>query len=226
MKPMPELQLLSRTRDRPPLLAASIGSRVLEACGPASLRLGGPTLKSLGVTSTIRGEGRSTVALAMALIQQRDYGRKVLLLELDSDSPTLAERLGAEVWPGLPELLRGEATLKDVVHPLADGISVATVGAAAGTGPRTMIELLTSGVLSELAGECDVLVGDLPALLESNFGPLLADAFTQVLLVVRAGLTPLGRIQQAAAALRSEPAVLLNGTSPTLPPWIRKITRG
>jgi Mrp family chromosome partitioning ATPase len=225
MAQLPELQLLPRTNHRPAPAAASISSEVLEACSAATLQLGGPTLKSLGITSAIRGEGRTTVAIAMAMIQRQDYSRRTLLLEMDFDNPTLARQLGVEMWPGLTELIRGEATLKDVVHPFADGIAAVTMGAGAGTAPRTVIDFLRSGVLQDLGREFDVLVGDLPPLLDSNFGHLLADAFERVLLVVRAGAAPIGRIREATAALASEPAVLLNGVESPLPRWIQKITR-
>jgi Mrp family chromosome partitioning ATPase len=225
MAQQPELQLLSRANHRPPPLAASIGSEVLEACSAATLQLGGPTLKSLGITSAIRGEGRTTVAIAMAMIQRRDYSRRTLLLEMDVDNPTLAGQLGVDQWPGLTQLIRGEAALKDVVHPFADDIAAVTMGAGAGAAPRTVIDFLRSGVLQDLGREFDVLVGDLPPLLDSNFGHLLAGAFERVVLVVRAGATPVGRIREATAALASEPAVLLNGVESPLPRWIQRIIR-
>jgi Mrp family chromosome partitioning ATPase len=205
-------------------MAPPIPRPVLEACSAAALQLGGPALKSLGVTSTIGGEGRTTVAIGMALVQRKDFGRKVLLLELDFENPSLAAQLGADVWPGLSNLTQGEANIEQVVHPFADGIGLVTVGAAPTTGPRTVIELLRSGVLTDLGRDYDVVIGDLPPLLSSNLGPLLAEAFQRVLLVVRAGVTPLGRIQEATAAIGSEPAVLLNGVSSALPRWLRRVT--
>jgi Mrp family chromosome partitioning ATPase len=223
LRQSPELQLLFGT-SRPPTLVEAIGSPMLEACSAASLRFGGPTLKSLGVTSTIRGEGRSTIAIAMAVVQRRDYGRKVLLLDMDFDKPSLTRQLGPGAWPGLSELLRGEATREQVIHSSTDGIGVVTVGVPTRRGPSTGIELLRSSVLSELAGECDVLIGDLPPLMESKFGHALAGAFEQVLVVVRAGVTPVARIREATSALGSEPVVVLNGVRSPLPRWIRQFT--
>jgi Mrp family chromosome partitioning ATPase len=220
----PELRLLDEISMRPLSVDPPIARPILDACSGAALQLGGPTLKSLGVTSTIRGEGRSTVAIGMAIVQRKDFGRKVLLLELDFENPGLALQLGADVWPGLAELTRGEATVDQVVHPFADGIGLVTVGAAPSSGPRTVVDLLRSGALSDIGREYDVVVGDLPPLLDSNFAHLLADAFQRVLLVVRAGVTPLVRIQEATAALGSEPAVLLNGVSSELPRWLGQLT--
>jgi Mrp family chromosome partitioning ATPase len=226
MTPQAELQLLEgRSAARPPR-APTIAGPILEACSAAALQLGGPTLKSLGITSTIRGEGKTIVAMGMAVVQRKDFARKVLLLELDVDHPDLALQHGADLWPGLSELVMGEATIEQVIHPLADGIAVVTIGAAPSAGPRALIELLRSSVLQDIGRDYDVLIGDLPALLGSNVGPLLAETFQRVLLVVRAGVTPLGRIQQATASLASEPAVLLNGVSSPLPRWIRQITGG
>src|SRR6202007_1995524 len=78
-----------------------LSTPLLDACRNASLQVGGPTLKRLGITSAIRGEGRSTVALAMALIQAKDYGRRAILIDLDLEQQGLARRLDLKPWPGL-----------------------------------------------------------------------------------------------------------------------------
>ena len=60
-----------------------VRSEVLDACVVALRRMGGAKLRSVGVTSAGRGEGRSTVAAAMAVIQATEYVRKTIYIELD-----------------------------------------------------------------------------------------------------------------------------------------------
>jgi Mrp family chromosome partitioning ATPase len=204
-------------------LADAIDRRILDACSVPSLQLGGPSLRALGVTSAIRREGRTTVAIAMVVVQQQDYGRRPVLLEMDFDNPVLAKRLGLRAVPGLSELARGEAALDDVLQALPDKVAVITAGAASSPAARTVTDLVSSGLLADLGRRYDVVIGDLPPVLASPFGPLAADAFDQVLLVVRANVTPSRQVREAVSALRSDPVVLLNATWSRLPGWIRRL---
>jgi protein-tyrosine kinase len=219
-------------RRRPPArprLAASSATgglppELIEACRYLSLQLGGPGLTSLGVTSTIRGEGRTSIAWALAHIQGEDYQREVVLLDLDLERPGLAGRLGAAPSPGLVELAEGRASVDDVLQALGGGITLVAAGASSRSGPRIMADILRSDALPAIAARFDVVVADLPPLLGSSCGQAPAAAFGELLLVVRSGVTPLGRIRQAIAHLPVPPRVLLNGTSSHLPGWLRRLT--
>jgi tyrosine-protein kinase len=200
-----------------------VAPEMLEACRAASLQMGGPTLSRLGVTSTIRGEGRTSVALAMAQVQREDYGRSVLLVDLDFDSPKLARMCGLRSWPGLAELSRN-ALLADVEQQFAEGITVIATGAAEGSAPRIITDLARNQVLERAAKDYDILIADLPPLLGCTFGQTVAAWFSDLLLVVRARVTPVARIREATAHLPVAPRVLLNGTQPDLPRWLRNLT--
>ena len=201
-----------------------VETRVIDACSLASLQIGAPTLRQLGVTSSIRGEGRSTVAIAMAIAQQHDFGRRTALLELDLDRPSLARRLGLDPTPGLAELIRGTVSLADAAQPWTDGISVVAAGAPNGRGDRLAIDLASSNLLVQLGQAFDVVVADLPPLLGCTYARLLVNAFERSVLVVRAGVTPVARIREATAELSSAPPVILNGTASDLPGWFRKLS--
>jgi protein-tyrosine kinase len=219
------------SRRRPPAMPRLADSaaggpppELLEACHHVSLQLGGPRLTSLGVTSTVRGEGRSSIAWALAHIQGEDYQREVVLLDLDLERPGLAGRLGAAPSPGLVELAEGRASVDDVLQALGGGITLVAAGASSRSGPRIMADILRSDALPAIAARFDVVVADLPPLLGSSCGQAPAAAFGELLLVVRSGVTPLGRIRQAIAHLPVPPRVLLNGTSSHLPGWLRRLT--
>src|SRR5262249_57822437 len=104
---------------------------MMEVCRSASLPLGGPNIRRLGITSTLREEGRSSIALAMAVVQREDYGRMVALVDMDLENLTVARGHGLELWPGIAELARHEATSKDVLQPLSDGLLVVSAGVPA-----------------------------------------------------------------------------------------------
>jgi tyrosine-protein kinase len=225
MKPVPSPeprrspQALERANASPPRVA----SPILEACRPASLKIGGPNLHCLGVTSALPGEGRTTIALAMALIQQLDYGRTAVLLEADLENPTLARRLGADPWPGLSELVHGKNNLNQVMQPVAEGLSFIAAGISARSPARTLTDLGQGNYLERIAAEADVIVADLPSLLGCSYGRAACTMFDDLLLVVRAGVTPLARVREATAGLPSRPSLLLNSAHSNMPPWLRRL---
>ncbi len=220
----PQTELKRKEKE---LKLPDVATAMLEACRAASLQIGGPAVTRLGITSSIRGEGRTGVALAMSRIQREDYGRSVLLLDLDFDNPTLAKFCGGRAWPGLAELVRArDPWLEEVIQPIADGITFIAAGAAAGFAPRIISEIQRGELLEKAAKGYDVVIADLPPLLGCTFGQAVAAWFPDLLLVVRSRVTPLARIRQATRYLPVVPRVLLNGAESDLPGWLRKLTGG
>jgi Mrp family chromosome partitioning ATPase len=196
---------------------------IFEACRAASVNVRGPQLKSLGVTSSIRGEGRTTVALAMALVQAEDYGRRALLVEMDGfGRPSLAHRTGAEPSPGLGELLMGRASLNEVIQPIREGLTLIPSGNGGLGIFRVLRDALAGGLMDEMGMECDVIVADLPPLLVGSFTKLAAREFEGLLVVVRAAITPVDQLREATAGL-DQAALLLNGAHSKVPLWIRRM---
>ncbi len=94
--------------------------------------------KVMVVTSSIPGEGKSTVSvnLSFALGQME----KVLLIDADMRRPTLAKSFEFPVGtPGLANLIAGTAKLEDCIRSV-DGIDMIS----AGTVPPNPLELLSS----------------------------------------------------------------------------------
>lgn len=200
-----------------------IGKQMLDVCRSASLLLGGPNIRRLGVTSSLRGEGRSSIALAMAIVQREDYGRQVALVDMDMENPTVARRHGLELWPGLAELARREAAPEKVLQPLSPGLFVVSTGVMAATAARTMSEVVKTDTLSQLEHHVDVVIADMPPLLGGGPGSVASRAFRDVLLVIRAGVTPVARIKEATEELQVVPQVLLNDAHTNLPRWLRRL---
>ena len=201
----------------------SVPDRMLEACRAASLLIAGPSLSRLGVTSSLRGEGRSSIAMAMATIQRNDYNRTVALVDLDFENPALVRRFDCESWPGLAEVARGKAPLDKVLRHVANGFFVVPGGLIAESVSRTVADILRADLLSHLERRVDAIIIDLPPLLGTGSGPTAARAVDKLLLVVRAGVTPVARIREATADLHVTPVVVLNASYTSLPRWLRRL---
>ena len=196
---------------------------MLDACRSASLLIGGPGLRRLGITSALREEGRTSIALAMAIVQREDYGRTVALVDMDLERPSHSRRHGVEPWPGLAELSRGLASAQNVLQKVSDGLFVVTAGVLTSSAARTMAELVRLDTLTELERHVDVVVADLPPLLGGGPGAAGARAFPELVLVIRAGVTPVARIKEATEDLHCSPHVLLNAAHTSLPHWLRRL---
>ncbi len=100
--------------------------------------------KILVVTSSVPGEGKSTVAanLAFALGQME----KVLLIDADMRRRTLAKNFGFPVGtPGLANLIAGTAKLEECIKAV-DGVDMLSAGAV----PPNPLELLSSPRFSKV----------------------------------------------------------------------------
>ena len=151
----------------------------------------------------------------------------------------LVPPLYAEGLAGRFEVRSADLELKDGVYhlnaridlPISDavrrglteGVSLVAAGRMGDQASREVAEIVTSGLVTELSQRADVVVADLPPLLGSGMGPVAARAFEDLLLVVRAGVTPVARVKEASADLHVEPNVLLNGAYSSLPRWLRRL---
>jgi Mrp family chromosome partitioning ATPase len=200
---------------------------ILDGCRRALLGLGDPLPSMIGVTSSIRGEGRTTIALGLAEAAAMDHGLRVLILDLDgADRPGIASTLELREKPGIAEILRGTSSFEQAIQPMTSRLAVLAAGDL-GEGTTRQFQVgIRAGLLNDLRSHCDLLIADLPPLLESGLARSAAIELDCILMVIRAGITPLAMIREAKQTLASEPALILNGAHSSLPRWLRQITEG
>ena len=120
-------------------------------------------LQSLAITSSLPGEGKSTVALALAWVAALS-GKLTLLIECDLRQPVIATRLGLDPEPGLSDVLKGDARPRDALQ-LVDLVSEGTNGAPTKGGKAAARPESDSKVVCLTAGSP---VADPAALLASD----------------------------------------------------------
>ncbi|GLX94233.1 polysaccharide biosynthesis tyrosine autokinase [Herbidospora sp. NBRC 101105] len=206
----PTLGVVGRDRRRP-LIVAGGQAEAFRALR-TNLRFvgedGGP--RSLLVTSCGPGEGKSTLAINLALAVA-GTGRRVALVDADLRRPSVARHLGLETRSmGLTDVLAGSARLAEALQRRPDldvlpgGPIPADPGELAGSpGMRR--------VIADLAADHDLVVVDAPPLLPVSDAVVLATACDGVLLVTRAGRTRRESLAQAVARLTRVDARLVGG---------------
>ncbi len=117
----------------------------------------------IGVTSSIRGEGKSTTSINLSYVLA-ESGKRVMLIDGDLRIPSIAKKMGIEANLGLTDLLRGGETieLETFKTPILNNWYVMTSGPI----PPNPSELLSSKrmgtILDQLGEYYDYIVVDLP----------------------------------------------------------------
>lgn len=79
-------------------------------------RLAAKNWRSVAVTSTKPGEGKTLTAINLAVALAQDPNTRVCLIDLDLQRPRVAAHMGIECKPGLGEYLLGEAEAPQVIY--------------------------------------------------------------------------------------------------------------
>lgn len=142
--------------------------------------------KVVGVTSALRGEGKSTTALNLAH-SLAESGKNTILVEADMRIPVVASMLRIESVPGLSHILAGLADLNDGVQKteLSKNLSVLPAGEI----PPNPSEMLSSKrmqlAIETLAKAFDYIIIDLPPINAVSDGLAVSKLLSGMIMVVR-----------------------------------------
>lgn len=145
--------------------------------------------KVLTVTSSIEGEGKSTVAVNLAVtLAMAEHS--VCLVDCDLRRPTIASKLGLDQAVGTTNVLVGKLDVDDVLQTYRD-TSLNVI--ACGPIPPNPSELLQTNamekLLVELRSRFEIVVLDAPPLLPVTDASVLAAQSDGAVLVIRHGKT-------------------------------------
>ena len=184
--------------------------------------LGAASPYVLGITSAVAGEGKTTVALHLAMTIARDTFKKVCLLDMSLSSSDLAARLGVPATgEGVVAVLEESGT---VVPTLQLSGCDNLVIIPAGKAPVNAAKLARSPRVEQLIVSArfafDVIIIDLPSVASDNALPL-ARSVDGLVMVVRAGATPQDVVSRALDMLGREKVlgVTLNRVPARRPKW-------
>ncbi len=166
------------------------------------------------ITSALKGEGKSVVAANLAYVLARNLGKPTLLIDVDLKSPTVHHCMGTRNFPGLRDVFEGGRSVDSCLHRAGElPLWILPSGVDSGR----MLELSDihklAELLTELKKQYEHIVIDAPPILPLADMHMLAGIADQLVLVVRAGLTPRGVVEKAVRTIgtSSKACIILNG---------------
>ena len=162
-------------------------------------------IRTVLVTSPVPGDGKTFVTnnLAQSIVRQPD--RRVLIIDGDLRASRLHIPLGAPKLPGLSDYLKGDMDEVAVIQKGQANDLFLIPGGDAAANPS---ELLSNGrlklLLERVTPAFDWVIFDSPPCLPVADARVIADLCDAVLLVVRAGATPMASAQKAAQELQGK----------------------
>ncbi len=158
--------------------------------------------KTLVVTSSVPGEGKSTIAINLALAHAQT--KKVLLIDADMRRPSVAKVLGLDnTHPGLSMLVLGMVKLEECVYKI-EGSTLDVL--TAGSIPPNPLELLLSDKFHELIAKLgevyDTIIIDSPPVQLVSDAVVLANMATGLVFVLKADATPFQLARRAIYTLQ------------------------
>ena len=174
--------------------------------------------RSISVTSPLKHDGKTMVAVNLAVALAAGGEERVLLVDGDLRDPTLHKFFGVLRYPGLADYLSAKrrGSIAGYVSPtLVPGLQIIP----AGNMSELAAELLTKDRLARLLEEvassypgCQVII-DSPPVLATSDPLVLAREVDGVIMVIRAGKTHREYLKKAVDTLNSPKlmGVVLNG---------------
>ena len=153
-------------------------------------------VKTLVVTSSNAGEGKSTVSgnLAYTFFQS---DKRVLIIDCDLRKPSLHRKFNVSNEVGLTDVLVGTSELNKVMKKIDDNLYLLTTG----TLPPNPAEIIGSNTMENFLDECkinfDYIILDTPPILPVTDSKLLAIKADATVLVVRSEISKSKHVSQA-----------------------------
>ena len=160
--------------------------------------------KKIAVTSAIYGEGKTSVAINLAIsLAMNLIDKKILLIDADMRSPRVADFLNVNIKNGLSEFLSEKTDKPNIMPTDINNLDLVV----AGTPPFNPAGLVRSDRMSQFLLECegkyDYVIIDTPPTTVVSDAVLLAGRVDGYVIATRAKYSVLSKIDSAEQALSS-----------------------
>jgi capsular exopolysaccharide synthesis family protein len=169
-------------------------------------------LRTLAVTSAVSREGKTSVAVQLAISIARSTGQLTLLIDGDLRCPDVHRIFEIDRSPGLAEVLAGASPLNAALETSFDEyLHVLPAGRAAAVPHRLFGGPAFGEMLARLTKRYRFIVIDTPPILPASEAVIMARAADATVLCARRDFSRLDQVTEAYSRLRTA-GVALSGT--------------
>lgn len=150
--------------------------------------------KIIGVTSALKGEGKTTVAFNLAL-SLATGGSNILLIDLNASKPELQRLLlkNPDIKNGVTDFCRGKVDMSDMLYNFKPNFDIIFGGTPANKldGERL------SRLLRAFREEYDYIIIDMPSCVEAAEVSMISDMCDDIMFVLKCDTTSVSEIKNA-----------------------------
>ena len=163
--------------------------------------LPGSDCKCIGVTSANRGEGKSTVAINLA-ISLAHINKQVILIDCDMRLPTVISKLNLSAQEGLSNYLSGNIEAIPIMRLNSRGIDIIPSGAIPPDSTTLIKSPAMIDLVTKLKEAYDYVIIDFPPINIVSDAVLISDIIDGYIMIVRHEYSEYTKIQEAIRQMR------------------------
>ncbi len=176
-------------------------------------------LRTIAVTSAVSREGKTSVAIQLALSIARSCDAPTLLIDGDLRCPEIHRIFEIERTPGLAELLQGTCSQREAIETeYGPALHLLTAGKLSAVPHKLLGNEAFPRLLDDLKSRYRYIVIDTPPILPASESLMIARAADASVVCARRDFSRLEQVSEAHQRLRSAGArvagTVLNGISP------------
>ncbi|WP_027308873.1 CpsD/CapB family tyrosine-protein kinase [Caloramator sp. ALD01] len=143
-------------------------------------------IKTIVVTSSAPGEGKSTTVGNLALVMAQS-GKKVLLIDADLRKPTVHKKFKLSNQTGLTNILIEDKNPFEVIQKYSDNLYILTSGILPPNPAEVVASNKLKNFINEMKNHFDYILLDSPPVIAVTDAQILSSFLDGVILVVSSG---------------------------------------
>lgn len=164
----------------------------------------GEEVRSILITSSHAGDGKTSAAISLAYAASRHAHQRVLLIDGNATAPALHELMNTALSPGLTDIVFDNAGIEECVRPTElASVSVMPYGHAKTSSLAVFRSPAFASTVDSLKERYDLVILDGPALLVSSDASFASPHFDGVILVIACEDTQWGVAQHVKEKIES-----------------------
>lgn len=139
-------------------------------------------IKSLTITSSIEGEGKTTVAVELAKLYGERENKRIVIIDCNAENSSIIKQFNVDNKYVLWDYLSGDASIDNCINKVNEYIDVIDLGVPKSDEAMTSQSLRE--ILDELSVYYELIIIDSPSVLESADAEVISGQCDGTLLVI------------------------------------------